>query len=290
MTIHGCGQRSRIAWIWLDIAAACNLSCRLCYTTPMRSKSLMSLAVFEATVEAVRQSSAELAKFHLNWRGEPVLNPRLPQMLSKIAQLGWHVEWHTNATLLTSDRVAGILTSNARQTIYLSLDGGHKQSFEQNRGDGMWSKALTGAETLLEARGDRPWPKVGIYQLDLGVSPDDYDRRFARLLQQVDRHVLMAPIDLDGKNIDNSDRHCAIPMGPCFWLGHALAIDHLGRAHTCLLRNGTELGSIMELSLDDLLDRAQELRSKVAACGRTALTGCSKCNKQEGAPQIPTQT
>ncbi len=75
-------EHGRPVWIWLDVAALCNLNCKLCYTTAMRSRNLMTFPVFEAIIDRIANSSADVVKIHLNWRGEPVLNPHLPQRLS----------------------------------------------------------------------------------------------------------------------------------------------------------------------------------------------------------------
>jgi MoaA/NifB/PqqE/SkfB family radical SAM enzyme len=285
-TISSRAPEPRPLWLWIDTAATCNLDCKLCYTTSMRSKALMSLSLFSTIVERIRRSSARVVKFHLNWRGEPSANPRLPEMLSILGPLGWDVEWHTNGTLITREKADRIVALNTPHTIFFSLDGGDRQSFERNRGVGTWTKSLAGAEAMLAARGDGEWPKLGIYQLDLGVPRARYDPRFTRLISRADRYILMPPVDLDGESLVHSGPHGRVPGGPCFWLGYALAIDHSGRVYTCLLRNGTELGSILEEEVDTLLGRAAGLRDLVEVDGRRSIDGCSRCRKQEGAPHV----
>ena len=203
-------------------------------------------------------------------------------MLARLADTRWDVEWHTNATLLHSPLAARIVAVNPRQTIYLSLDGGNAASFDSNRGPGTWEKALRGAETLLAARGDRPTPGIGIYQLDLGIPRDQYDARFLALIDRVDSYVVMPPIDLNGSGIESIKPRSKIPPGPCFWLGNTLAVDIEGQAWTCLLRNGTRLGSLLDEGVDDLLDRAASLRQLVERSTRATVRGCSNCRKKEG--------
>jgi len=219
-------------------------------------------------------------KFHLNWRGEPTSNPRLADLLARVEDVPWEIEWHTNGTLLHPRRAAQVVAANSRQTIFVSLDGGTAASFEHNRGPGSWDKALRGLEALLAARGSAPTPTIGIYQLDLGVPPAEYDPRFRRLTEQVDRYLVVDPVDEDGFAPASSAR--AVPAGPCFWLGNALAVDVHGHAWTCLLRNGTRLGSMLDDSVDDILDRAGELRERVHRQTRSAVLGCSGCRKKEG--------
>jgi hypothetical protein len=249
----------------------------------MRSTSTMRLEVFDAVIQRFRGASAQVVKFHLNWRGEPTSNPHLPDMLARLASSGWDVEWHTNGTMLHRKRAVRIVTANPQHSIFVSLDGGNAAAFERNRGPGTWLRALRGLEALLEARGSEPWPRIGIYQLDLGVPRDQYDHRFLSLIDLVDRYVVVKPIDVDGGSIDTVQPRTVIPTGPCFWLGNALAVDIHGGAWTCLLGSGTRLGSLLHQDVDDLLSKARALRGRVEAETRAVIPGCSRCRKEEGA-------
>ena len=131
---------------------------------------------------------------------------------------------------------------------------------------------------MLDARGQRPRPRLGIYQLDLGVDPKDYDRRFTALIDRVDDYRRVTPVEVDG----GLPGERGTPPGPCFWLGNALAIDCGGDAYTCLLATATKLGSILDTPPDALLTRARSLREIVAVSGRRAITGCRRCRKCEG--------
>ena len=269
-------------WVWVDTAATCNLRCALCYTISMQSTSVMDLDLFARLVEKFRSSSTRIVKFHLNWRGEPASNPRLADMLALLDGLPWNVEWHTNGTLLHPKRAAAVVAANQGHSIYVSLDGGTAAAFERNRGAGTWHKALRGLEALLAARGDASGPRICIYQLDLGVPPEQYDPRFRALTKRVDRYLVMSPVDADGGSLHPSGEPHTVPSGPCFWLGNALAVDVTGQAWTCLLHRGTRLGSLMDESVDDLLDRASAMRQRVQRETRAAIPGCAGCHKKEG--------
>jgi sulfatase maturation enzyme AslB (radical SAM superfamily) len=252
----------------------------------MQSASTMSMTVFEQLVGSLGRASAHIVKFHLNWRGEPASNPYLANMLALLVDKPWDVEWHTNATLLQPRKASEIIAANPHHSVYLSLDGGTASSFERNRGAGTWEKALRGAEALLAARGDRPWPRIGVYQLDLGVPPEQWDPRFRSILAKVDSHTIVPPVDVDGGSL-NRDAGATVPRGPCFWLGNTFAIDVHGQAWTCLLGTGTRLGSLLTESADDLIDRAERLRASVERETRAAVPGCSTCYKMEGRARRP---
>lgn len=271
-------------WVWIDVAATCNLNCALCYTTAMRSRQKMSLPLFRTVIARVADSSARLVKLHVNWRGEPTSNPALPEMIAHTARRlpGVEIEWHTNGTLVRGGLARALVDASPNQKIYVSIDGGTRESFERARGAGTWPRALRGLEALLDARGAASLPRIGVYQLDLGVRPEDYDARFVELLGAVDEHRRMAPVATDGGEVGALG---PVPRGPCFWLGHALAIDVFGAAHTCLLEPGTRLGSLLEHDVDELLARAGDLRARVVRGGRGQVPGCSGCRKCAGGPE-----
>ncbi len=275
-------------WIWIDPASVCNLSCRLCYTRDMQSKGQLSESLFRSIIDSIQNSKRRIAKLHLNWIGEPLANPAFTTLLNILnrSMPGQAVEWHTNATLITPCNAQRIVDSNPNQHIFLSLDGGDAESFDANRGDGAWNRALRGALSLFKARSGRQSPRIGIYQLDLGVKAQDYDRRFARLLGMADEHRTIQPIRTDGSVAGDGARH-PIEHGPCFWLGHTLAIDARGRAFTCLLERRMLLGSIPNQTVDSLLDRAREMRLAVDKYGRSCMAGCASCRKLPGVPAVP---
>jgi hypothetical protein len=275
------GTAGRLTWVWMDVSATCNLACDLCYTVELQSKAKMTMPTFVEIVDRLGQGGVRLASLHLNWRGEPTSNRLLPDMLAHLAQiqLGCGVEWHTNGTLISPARAKRYVEALPDQMINVSLDGGNAESFESTRGVGNWDRALAGLEALLAARGNRPVPRLGIYQLDLGVPREDYDPRFSALIEQVDAYHCVAPVDPDGGIVGSN---APVPRGPCFWLGNTLAIDCRGTAYTCLLATATPLGSLLETDAATIMSRAASMREIVAFGGRRTIAGCRRCRKCEG--------
>jgi len=272
-------RRLKPTWVWIDVSATCNLACELCYTIELQSVNKMSMATFTQIVDGLVDGGLQLVSVHLNWRGEPTSNRLLPEMIAYLASHGLPIEWHTNGTLISSRRAAQIVEATEHQVIYVSLDGGTAESFEATRGAGNWARALRGLEALLEARRGRSGPRLGIYQLDLGVPPADYDPRFRKLIDQVDDYQCVTPVEPDGAVVGSRS---GLPRGPCFWLGNGLAFDWQGNAYSCLLATATPLGSILETDARELVDRASALREIVAFAGRRAVSGCRRCRKCEG--------
>ncbi|MBB5316677.1 radical SAM protein [Tunturibacter empetritectus] len=276
-------------WLWIDSSSACNLACKLCYTTDMQGSDNMREDTLVVILKRVAESGLKLQALHLNWRGEPTLNPDLPLLLQRTEEHlpYFPVQWHTNGTMLTPEFAAKLVDAHSAQTIIFSLDGGTKESFERNRGAGNWQRALDGLEMVMERARERTGVKVGVYSIDLGVSPDRFDTRFTRLASLADFHVIMPPVRKDGSaggsgTLVSLSELKAVPNGPCFWLGNAMAIDCHGIAFTCLLNGGTRLGDLRNESIQSLRERSRALRRSVELEGRRNISGCSKCRKIEG--------
>jgi hypothetical protein len=285
---QGAEGRRRPLWVWLDAAATCNLACAHCYTLAMQSAAFMALDTYRRIVDELAASPARIMKFHVNWRGEPTANPRLATMLTIAGEHGWPLEFHTNGTLVGRRKAARLVSTGTPFTMQFSLDGGNAASFESNRGRGTWAKALGGLRTMLEMRHDSNSPRLGIHQLDLGIPLDDYDPEFTELVGLVEEYKVVPPVRSDG-SVNRSEHGLPVPDLPCFWLGNALAIDHLGGAHTCILETNTPLGQLGDplsggptSGVAEVLTRAAALRSLVIAQTRTAVTGCSNCRMVPG--------
>lgn len=110
--------------IRIEPASACNLRCRHCPTgvTAMR-RGLMSDALFKKILREISKNIPPLRVAVLYHGGEPLLNPRLPEMISDLKAVGMpQVKLVTNGMYLTGDLVERIVSSGLDH-IEVSLDG-----------------------------------------------------------------------------------------------------------------------------------------------------------------------
>ena len=69
----------------------------------------------------------DVPSIKLNWRGEPLLNPKLEEFISYAKKNGiLEVSINTNATTLTEKRAERLIDAGLDQIIY-SFDGGTKK-------------------------------------------------------------------------------------------------------------------------------------------------------------------
>ena len=311
-------------WIWVDTSRACNLACKFCYSKVSHGDEHLGVEEFQKYLDTLLACEDILIqKMNLNWRGDPLMNPALPDLLSEIdsRNVDFPYEFHTNGVLMTRQDAENIVSSMNGGKVFVSIDGGTERGHDFNRGRGTFRGALQAARFLLEARGDRPTPELGIYQLDLGDSEADYDDEFVDLVGQVDEWVRIDPVHpksglrvkakehrpaMHKKKSDEKDfrsqslpvvpqdrwwslevpEDTSVPRGACFWAGNSIFIAPNGDVSVCLLSYSSDgvLGNLRSDSISSLIANAREFREQIEQRGRVCVAHCQKCRMAEGVP------
>ena len=298
--------KSTPVWLWLDPTTRCNLACRLCYTKASHGREDMQPDDLRKMLDDLARSSAiNVQSIHLNWRGEPLMNPRFHELLQTVADVMPNVklQWHTNGTLLTERRIEEIMSVRFAHKIFVSLDGGNRYTHDLNRGEGNFEKSLFGLERLLNAAQERPDLIVGVYQIDLGEPLEEYDPRFLKLLKQVGHYEKVKPLlpggaeqaitDISSLDSDGTlDQmlseevlpYLPVPQLPCFWAGHVFCVAPNGDVSICVISHGAAgiIGNLIEDGVDRVLAGALAFRCRLADHGRQAVDHCSNCRKPTG--------
>lgn len=291
-------------WIWLDPTNRCNLSCDLCYTKESHSNLDLSLENFKKMNYQLSNSHHEIQLIHLNWRGEPLMNKQFLSIL-KFAKSNCKLplHWHTNGILL-SDKTCEEICENSSQNmkLYISIDGGTKETHDKNRGSGTFKKSLAGLRKLLETRKNNQLPFIGVYTINMGIPESNYDEEFKKILEDVDEHCVVDPLYADlhsfqkfnsnlkidelPSNISNFEAHNiskSVPKGPCFWAGNSLAIAPNGDAYVCIVTHDEKgkLGNILEDNIDNIILKSNHFRDQIISEGRRNVKHCESCYKGE---------
>jgi MoaA/NifB/PqqE/SkfB family radical SAM enzyme len=103
-----------------------------------------------------------LFKFvHFCGFGEPLMNPRVEEMIRSMYERGCDVSLVTNGLLLTGERISRILAPDSKvREIAISIDAAHKESYEEIRGNGNFDRLVSNLEELkrqVEASPHKPW-------------------------------------------------------------------------------------------------------------------------------------
>jgi radical SAM protein with 4Fe4S-binding SPASM domain len=296
----------RPVWLWLDPTTRCNLACKLCYTKQSHGKLDMDPEDLSGALRRLMASpTVDVKTIHLNWRGEPLMNPRFAELLAVTRDVMPHIklQWHTNGTMLTKKRVHEVLNVGHNHKIFVSIDGGNALSHDLNRGEGSFEKTMRGLRVLLdEAKGDKH-VQIGVYQIDLGEPIENYDKEFLSLLERVDDHVKVTPLlpggahhavedinDLESDEVlhqrmsQDINPRLPVPNGACFWAGHVLCVAPDGNVSICVISHGKQgiIGNIFTESPETVVERGIAFRQRMETQGRCNTAHCSTCRKPEG--------
>jgi len=218
---------------------------------------------------------------HLNWRGEPLMNPHFEQLLDLYMERWSDVpmHWHTNGLLLTRKRASRIVSASKPHRLFVSIDGGTQELHERNRGRDTFRPALNGLRNLLDENGADGPLQVGLYQIDWGIPDAEYDPEFSQLARRVHEWIRVPPLGEDG-----TEPGTASYRNACFWAGHSLCIDPLGKVSICLLSRGEQslIGDLSTEPVDSILERAAQWRHELSTRGRQSKSQCSSCRKRDG--------
>ena len=116
----------------IETASICDLACPFCYRSALATPD--RIIDFDFAINLIDQiSQFKVPSMKFNWRGEPLLHPRLEEMISYAKSQGIiETLINTNATKLTKKRSQAIIESGLDHMIY-SFDGGTKETYEKNR-------------------------------------------------------------------------------------------------------------------------------------------------------------
>ena len=116
----------------LELAAICDLACPYCYRqTFVTPDKVMDEQLAFSLIDQAAELGIPSIKF--NWRGEPLLHPKLPHIIQYAKSKGiLDTIINTNATQLTPKNIDLLLNSGIDYIIF-SFDGGTKSTYEKNR-------------------------------------------------------------------------------------------------------------------------------------------------------------
>jgi radical SAM protein with 4Fe4S-binding SPASM domain len=96
---------------------------------PRDQKGIMDFDLFKKIIDECSNFARDV---YLHHRGEPLLNPRIFDMISYASAAGLKTRMHTNGTLLTKDKAEEMLKSGI-DMISFSVDGFTRESYEKVR-------------------------------------------------------------------------------------------------------------------------------------------------------------
>lgn len=155
--------------MYLESTNVCNLSCIMCPTglqLARRKKGYMDFALFQAIVDEMAPH-VKATTLHI-W-GEPLLHPRLIDMIAYCRDKGVHSEISTNATLLDKATSRALIEAGLG-TIYLCLDGVSRETYERVRRRADFEETKANILSFLEIKNafTGPTPETKLQLIEIG--------------------------------------------------------------------------------------------------------------------------
>jgi len=230
--------KSRPCIVRLNTSAVCNLNCPACLKkesfnlAPGQSREpyLMSLNTFDRVLSGAG-ANAQRMTFHIT--GEPMMNPRLFEMIKRAHEQKVVTYFSTNFNLVTRAILPKLFESGLDK-IRICLDGFSQETYGKYRVGGSVEKVKQGISMVMEEKrrrgASRPMVQVLVITFN-HVKPELEKIKTFCHEQGVDQ-VLMIP---DGCNVDGS--HVATiqgkPYAGCFWPWVSMVVDADGSVYTC---------------------------------------------------------
>lgn len=134
---------------YIEVTTRCNLNCAVCvrqvWSDPLHD---MAWETFEKTIEDLR-AFPDLQRLVFGGYGEPLVHPRLPEMLALASTLRVPLTVTTNGLLLDEAMARCLLTSQV-DWVVISLDTVHTQAYDGVRIAGGLDRVLDNARRLME--------------------------------------------------------------------------------------------------------------------------------------------
>jgi radical SAM protein with 4Fe4S-binding SPASM domain len=136
--------------LWVESSLVCNLECTMCPNKiiPKADKGNMNFELYRKIIDEAREFASDVNIHH---RGEPLANPRLPEMIRYAVNAGLKVRLHTNATLLDRRKAEEIITAKP-DWVSVSFDGFQKDLYEKVRKGAHFEITVSNILGFLDAR------------------------------------------------------------------------------------------------------------------------------------------
>jgi pyruvate-formate lyase-activating enzyme len=155
--------------MYLESTNVCNLSCIMCPTGLHLSKRAKGYLDYDLFRMIVDEMAPHVRATTLHIWGEPLLHPRMTDMIAYCRQKGLHSEISTNATLL-DERLSREIVQAGLGTIYLCMDGVKKETYEHVRQRADFEETQANIRRFLEIKNaaSGKGPEVKLQLIEIG--------------------------------------------------------------------------------------------------------------------------
>jgi len=280
--------------LWIESTSRCNLRCGYCPNKDIvkADHGFMDFDLYRRIVDEVADYAYDVNLFH---RGEPLMHPRLPDMVAYARAKGLYTRVHTNITLLNEKKGRALIEAGL-DYMSCSFDGYEKGMYEKNRVGAQFEWALDHLTRFLELkrtlRARRPL--VVLQVMEIGAPPKDELRRLRREFLDrfrglpLDRVVLRDPHNWAGDVFaPELSRDALLADGrrftPCTFLWYSSTIYWDGTVTACPqdFFGKLGMGDLRDKPLREIWndDRLVQLRQRMATGDIPKELPCYSCDR-----------
>jgi len=277
--------RTPPAYLNMEPTNRCNLSCKWCVASTARPTGMLDMAVADGVMDQASRAGVREIRFFL--AGEPLLHPRIDDLVTQATRRGLRSVLHTNAMLLDRERGRGLIEAGLDE-ISFSINGVEDATVgEVQRGANLHVMAGN-VRSFLDVR-RRSGHRIPRTILQIIQSPSEAatplpSHRLTTLFGAPgpDRILRLAPHGWGGQLRSSEVVLRGTRYHPCqpLWQGMSMGWD--GRVFLCCGDlNGTH--EVGDLNRDDLMEvwrgpALTRIRQLVACNTRNGLALCASCD------------
>jgi len=159
--------------MYLESTNNCNLKCIMCPVGCGLSKRPKGFIDYDLFCQIVDEMAPHVSMSTLHIWGEPLLHPRITDMIAYCHEHGLSAEMSTNAVLLTPERSQAILDAGLG-AIYLCMDGTTPETYEKVRREASFEQTTEHIRRFIELRNQGAYaqPTTKLQIIDFAPTED----------------------------------------------------------------------------------------------------------------------
>jgi len=267
----------------LDYATRCNLRCPMCIVWGSESERKIDDVKGIMDLDGSRQILDEVMKaqpmIQPNLWGEPLLIPQLSTVIKDLKSRKLPVVMNTNGLTLR-DWICNLYIEEEVDSVMFSIDAVTPETLKVVRGVDRLEKIERNVLRLMELRGDRIFPRVGVSFTLQDENRHEYDAFIERWVGVVD--VVRMGLVFDDNEGNFPELTTGLERKPCPALYITMPVHNDGTVRLCCLDGfrKTDLGNVFEKGVSAVW-HGEEL-AKARYYHETAqwdkVPFCEKCN------------
>jgi len=214
----------------IESTNACNLRCVMCGRNFMKEKiGFMEWSLFKKIIDECSENN--LPSIKLNYRGEPLMHPKIVDMVRYAKEKGiLEVQFNTNGLLLTEELSRKLIEAGLDRIIF-SFDGAKKETYERIRTGSSYDRVLKNIRDFVRIRnemgGKRPCVRVQMVLMeDTEKELDEYIKMWKNVANRIGL-IKRRERDPNAREIGNENRF------PCPQIWQRMMICWDGEVRMC---------------------------------------------------------